>query len=160
MTHHSKIRPIAGIPAPSMPAPAPDPGDHAEARDNTPQKKPLERLAWQKPLAGDGQGPARSLLGLLGHSTECAGLAMEGRIVSCGCRTRPMNDPAVAVGLVMHYARIAMTRHLPIPPAVIVLLAQRVEEGDPACGMVAKWLDASGLLDIAREKANAAGKAQ
>lgn len=160
MTHHSKIRPIAGIPAPSMPASAPDPGDHAEARDNTLQKKPLERLAWQKPLARDGQGPVRSLLGLLGHSAECSGLAMEGRIVSCGCRTRPMDDPAVAVGLVMHYARIAMTHRLTIPPAVIALLAQRVEEGDPACGMVAKWLEGSGLLGTAREKGGAAGRAR
>jgi len=132
--------------------------NNAETNDNTLQKKPLERLAWQKPLARDGQGPARSLLGLLGHSAECAGLAMEGRIVSCGCRTRPMDDPAVAVGLVMHYARIAMTRRLPIPPAVIALLAQRVEEGDPACDMVAKWLEGSGLPGIAREKGGAAGR--
>lgn len=123
--------------------------NNAETNDDARQEKPLDRLAWQKPLVRPRQGPVRSLLGLLGHSTECAGLAMEGRILSCGCRARPMDDPAVAVGLVMHYARIAMMRHLPIPSAVIVLLAQRVEEGDPACGMVAKWLDASGLLDIA-----------
>ncbi|KQZ22430.1 hypothetical protein ASD50_21225 [Mesorhizobium sp. Root552] len=154
MKHRSKIRPIAGIPAPSMPAPALDSDENAR------QEKPLERLAWQKPLARDGQGPVRSLLGLLGHSAECAGLAMEGRIVSCGCRTKPMDDPAVAVGLVMHYARIAMTRRLAIPPAVIALLAQRVEEGDPACGMVARWLEGSGLPGTVREKGGAAGRAR
>ena len=102
----------------------------------------------------------RSLLGLLGHSAECAGLAIEGRIVSCGCRTRPMDDPAVAVGLVMHYARIATTHRLPIPPTVTALLAQRVEEGDPACAMVAEWLEASGLPGTAREKSGARGRAR
>lgn len=132
--------------------------NNAETNNDARQEKPLEHLAWRKPLAGDGQGPVRSLLGLLGHSPECIGLATAGRIASCGCGTQPMDDPAVAVGLVMHYARIAMTRHLPIPPGVIALLAQRVEEGDPACGMVARWLEDSGLLGTAREKGGAAGR--
>jgi hypothetical protein len=155
MKHHNKIKTIASIAATSMPALAPD------ATDNAGAEGPLAGLAWRKPPTQNTKGPARALLGLLGHSAECAGLAMAGRIVSCGCRTRPMEDPAVAVGLVMHYARIATTRRLPIPPAVIELLAQRVEEGDPTCVVVAKQLEASGLLDIARkadEESDAAGK--
>jgi hypothetical protein len=61
----------------------------------------------------------------------------------------------------MHYARLAMTRRLPIPPVVAELLDRRVEEGDPTCVVVAKQLEASGLLDIARkadEESDAAGK--
>ena len=137
--------------------------NNAEANDNAAQEGPLSRLAWQKPPARGTQGPARALLGLLGHGAECVGLATAGRIASCGCRTRPMEDPAVAVGLVMHYARIATTRRLPIPPVAIELLTRRVEEGDPACIMVAKWLDASGLLDIpckARKEGTVAEKAR
>jgi len=135
--------------------------NYAEANDNARQEKPLDRLAWQKSPARDTKGPARALLGLLGHSAECADIATAGRIASCGCRTRPMEDPAVAVGLVMHYSRLATTRRLPIPQVAIELLTQRVEEGDPACIMIAKQIEASGLLDIthkARKEGPVAGR--
>ena len=53
-----------------------------------------------------------------------------------------------------------MTRRLPISPVVIELLTQRVEEGDPTCIMVARWLDDSGLLDITYRSGDAAGRVQ
>jgi hypothetical protein len=93
-------------------------------------------------------GPTGALLGMLGHSEACIALAKTGRTVSCDCRTSDMDDPAVAVGLAMHYARIATNRSLPIPAVVIELLALRVREGDPACRSVSEWLDQRGLLDI------------
>jgi len=87
-----------------------------------------------------------TLLGLLGHSMECSKLAKAGRIVSCACRTTPLDDPAVAVGLTMHFARTAMARGIPMPNSIISLLESRIHEGDPACRIVGQWLHERGLL--------------
>ncbi|MDX8527015.1 hypothetical protein RFM68_21165 [Mesorhizobium sp. MSK_1335] len=59
-----------------------------------------------------------------------------------------MEDPAVAVGLAIHFARISLAQRIPLPAVIIELLARRVEEGDAACRMVAEWLDDCGLLDL------------
>lgn len=91
---------------------------------------------------------------------ECELDRLEAQLRSCDCRTKPMEDPAVAVGLVLHYARTAITRGLPIPPSVIELLTHHVEEGDPTCIVVARWLDENGLLDIACKNNDAVGRVQ
>jgi hypothetical protein len=88
------------------------------------------------------------LLMLLGHSESCAELRRAGRVMACDCRIRPMEDPAVTVGLVIHYARISLAQKVPMPAVIIELLSRRVEEGEPACIMVAEWCDSSGLLDL------------
>ncbi|MGY3331227.1 hypothetical protein ACVILI_004244 [Mesorhizobium sp. USDA 4775] len=88
------------------------------------------------------------LLMLLGHSESCAELRRAGGITACDCRIKPMEDPAVTVGLVIHYARISLAQRVPIPTVIIELLTRRIEEGDPACIMVAEWCDASGLLNL------------
>lgn len=88
------------------------------------------------------------LLTLLGHSESCADLRRAGRIAACDCRTKPMEDPAVAVGLAIHFARMSLAQRIALPTVIIELLARRVEEGDPACIVVAEWLDASGLLHL------------
>ncbi|ODA91863.1 hypothetical protein BFX40_02465 [Mesorhizobium sp. SEMIA 3007] len=85
---------------------------------------------------------------LLGHSESCAELRRAGGITACDCRIKPMEDPAVTVGLVIHYARISLAQRVPIPTVIIELLTRRIEEGDPACIMVAEWCDASGLLNL------------
>jgi hypothetical protein len=59
-----------------------------------------------------------------------------------------MEDPAVAVGLAVHFARISMAQRLALPDAIIELLAHRVEEGDAACMMVAEWLETAGLVSL------------
>ena len=59
-----------------------------------------------------------------------------------------MEDPAVTVGLAIHFARISLAQRAPLPPVIIELLARRVEEGDPACVMVAEWLETCGLLHL------------
>jgi len=136
-----------------------DASSAAAAADSTSVRRgPFDGLQWRPPKPR--RGPAQSLLGMLGHSDECIGLAKSGRIASCDCRTRPMEDPAVAVGLVLHYARTAITRGLPIPPSVIELLTHHVEEGDPTCIVVARWLDGNGLLDIACKNDDAVGRVQ
>ncbi len=86
------------------------------------------------------------LLTLLGHRRSCAGLRRAGHIASCDCRIKPMEDPAVTVGLAIHFARMSLAQRSPLPPVIIELLARLVEEGDPACVMVADWLETCGLL--------------
>jgi hypothetical protein len=86
------------------------------------------------------------LLMLFGHHESCARLRRVGAIASCDCRIKPMEDPAVAVGLAVHFARISLAQRIALPDAIIELLARRVEEGDPACVMVAEWLETTGLV--------------
>lgn len=91
---------------------------------------------------------SKQLLTLLGHSESCARLRRAGGIVSCDCRIKAMEDPAITVGLAIHFARISLAQRAPLPAVIIELLARRVEEGDPACVMVAEWLETCGLLDL------------
>lgn len=88
------------------------------------------------------------LLMLIGHNESCATLRRAGVIVSCDCRIKPMEDPAVAVGMAVHFARISMVQHVALPDVIIELLARRVEEGDAACIMVAEWLETTGLVNL------------
>lgn len=115
-----------------------------------------DALAWQLPAEkpNSAASPVTMLLGVLGHSERCIEQARSGRIATCDCDIRPMEDPAVAVGLALHSARIAMTRGIPIPSTVLELLACRVGEGDPACMMVARWLEGTGLADLWRRPAD------
>lgn len=137
-------RPKRGPPMPSASSCATtkaDAGDGAGAA--------LAALDWQSPpsMARTARG-SNALLGILGHSQECIGHAMSGQITVCDCRTKPMEDPAVAVALAIHYARTAIDRGIPIPAVVLELLTLRVREGDPTCRAVGQWLDERGLLDV------------
>lgn len=108
----------------------------------SPARKPAPTVRSRKATA------SQQLLTLLGHSESCAKLRRAGGIASCDCRIKPMEDPAVTVGLAIHFARISLAQKAPLPPVIIELLARRVEEGDPACLMVAEWLEACGLLQL------------
>lgn len=88
------------------------------------------------------------LLMLIGHSESCATLRRAGAITSCDCRTKSMEDPAIAVGLAVHFARISLSQRVALPDVIIELLARRVEEGDAACTMVAEWLETAGLVNL------------
>jgi hypothetical protein len=88
------------------------------------------------------------LLTYLGHSESCAALRRRGMIASCDCPTKPLEDPAITIGLVIHFARMSLAEHCAIPPVLIELLARRVEEGDAACIMIAEWLDTLGLAEL------------
>lgn len=117
-----------------------------------PSPKPCPSASTPLPIAPTIK-PARStaslpLLMLIGHRESCAELRRAGAVASCDCGIKPMEDPAVAVGLAVHFARISLAQRVALPAAIIELLARRVEEGDAACIMVAEWLDASGLLKL------------
>lgn len=120
---------------------------NADAGDGA--RTALAALDWKAaPATARTARGSNALLGILGHSEECIGHAMSGQIAVCDCRTKPMEDPAVAVALAMHYARTAIDRGVPIPTVVLELLTLRVQEGDPTCRAVGEWLDERGLLDI------------
>lgn len=88
------------------------------------------------------------LLKLIGHHESCARLQRGRAISSCDCRRGPMDDPSIAIGLVMHYARISLAQRVAIPSVIIELLIRHVDRGDLACRMVVEWLDTSGLLPL------------
>lgn len=91
--------------------------------------------------------PLGGLLGILGHSNDCIAGARSGRLLSCDCRTKAMDDPAIAVALTIHFARQTTGTGIPIPSGIIRLLTEQIEKGDPACLAVGRWLDRRGLLD-------------
>jgi hypothetical protein len=91
---------------------------------------------------------SHDLLTYLGHSESCAALRRRGMIVSCDCQIKPLEDPAITIGLVIHFARMSLAQHCAIPPVLIELLARRVEEGDAACIIIAEWLDSIGLAEL------------
>lgn len=86
------------------------------------------------------------VLELLGHSPECVSLARAGLVTSCHCRLKAADDPAVLVGLAIHFARSAITHGVPLPASVAERLVRAVEAGDPACRSVVEWLADLGLL--------------
>ncbi|WP_146204019.1 hypothetical protein [Aminobacter sp. AP02] len=88
------------------------------------------------------------VLELLGHSPNCVRLARAGLVTSCGCQLKPADDPAVVVGLAVHFARSAIVHRVPLPASVAERLAEAVEAGDQACRLVAVWLADLGLLDM------------
>lgn len=90
-----------------------------------------------------------TVLELLGHSPECARLARAGLVTSCHCGLKAADDPAVVVGLAVHFARSAFRHGVPLPASVAERLTKAVEAGDPACRSVATWLADLGLLTLA-----------
>ncbi|MGN6145415.1 MAG: hypothetical protein ACTHOP_17730 [Mesorhizobium sp.] len=91
---------------------------------------------------------SHDLLTYLRQSESCATLRRKGLITSYNCPIEDFDDAAVAIGLVVHFARMSLSQKCPIPPVLIELLAQQVEAGDAACIMVAEWLDAMGLAEV------------
>lgn len=88
------------------------------------------------------------LLKLIGHHESCARLQRAQSISSCDCRRGSMDDPSIAIGLVMHFARISLSQRVAIPAVIMELLTRHVERGDLACRMVVEWLDTSGLIHL------------
>ena len=62
------------------------------------------------------------------------------------CRDRPLGsaleDPAVVVGLVLHYAKRSGRHGLPIPKALLNRLDDQVACGSAAARLIRDWLDA------------------
>ncbi len=50
------------------------------------------------------------------------------------------DDPALAVGLALHFARTSLRAGLPMPPGVLRRLESHAAAGDPTCRLVQDWL--------------------
>lgn len=115
-------------------------------------KQPMFAAPDARPIPNPQWGQASSMLTvleLLGHSSECARLARAGLVTSCHCGLKAADDPAVVVGLAVHFARSAIMHGVPLPASVAERLTKAVEAGDPACRSVATWLADLGLLELA-----------
>ena len=107
-----------------------------------PSALPMSTIAVP-PKAGSPE-----LLELLGHTPSCVHLSKAGLVASCDCKPGRMQDPAIAIGVVIHFARLAMAQRAGLPTLITELLTTHLEAGDPACIMVAEWLDRSGLIEL------------
>lgn len=103
--------------------------------------------SWPRPAPARNPGSA-ALLELFGHKASCADLSNAGLVASCDCTPGPMQDPAVAIGVVVHHARMGMAQRAPLPALIVELLTHHVEAGDPACIIVAEWLERIGRLTL------------
>lgn len=129
-----------------------------EAVERSSTAAPVATLRPPSPLASGGTTAtwpsvegfrvgSRELLEALGHRPSCAALTNAGLVASCDCPPSRLHDPAIVVGVVMHYARIAMAQQAALPTVVVELLMLHVHAGDPACIMVADLLSRNGLID-------------
>ncbi len=89
-------------------------GIGAEAARSKPCRSAASPVRKQTPTVTPKKATAsKQLLALLGHSESCADLRRAGRVASCDCRVKPMEDPAITVGLAIHFARISLAQLTP-----------------------------------------------
>lgn len=95
--------------------------------------------------------PARLLEGsnelqaILGHTESCISLSRQGAVSSCDCSIRPLDDPAVVVGMVVHFVRFLGGR-APLPISIQELLIGQLRKGDAGCWVIADWLVETGII--------------
>ncbi len=98
------------------------------------------------PVVGSPRESPNALQRQKGQKSGSIALGSSGRTTSCDDQKSVIDDPAVAVAMVVRYARMAMVKRSPLPSAVLELLAQRLAEDDPACKVVANWLERCRLI--------------
>lgn len=157
-TRPTKVSSISALPNPSPAvevAAAISDCSQALVAQPTARRRPRRRLnadgrsVWPTPTVPLRKSTASpQLLHLMGHHPSCIALTGASQIYSCDCRINPVDDPAVTIGLAIHSARVCLSQKSPMPPVVVELLARRLAEGDPACRMVAEWLESCGLIQV------------
>lgn len=116
----------------------------------TPAGRNLETPA-QQVSAARPTVPARLLEGsnelqtILGHSESCIAFSRQGAVSSCDCSIRPLDDPAVVVGMVVHFVRFLGGR-APLPISIQELLIGQLRKGDAGCWVIADWLVETGII--------------
>jgi len=91
--------------------------------------------------------PLNAMYALMGHGPDCIAKIRRGLIVSCDCQTRPVDDPAVAVGLALRYERIARTGKIAFPKSIARLVEAGAAKGNEACRMMLERLRRRGWAD-------------
>jgi len=112
-------------------------GTWREAQPRTLAQDIEERRAI---AAQASDSPLNTMYALMGHSPDCIAKVRRGLIVSCDCRTKPVEDPAVAVGLALRYERIARTGKIAFPKSIVRLVEAGATRGDEACRMMLERL--------------------
>lgn len=126
---------------------------------STKAKREAERLADERDCAErraitvqPSENVANTILLSMGHSPDCIARLRRGFIFSCNCSTKPMDDPAVALGLALHCEKYARTGSVRFPKSVARLVEAGAKEGDEACRMMLERLRRSGWVEQAGEQ--------
>ena len=91
--------------------------------------------------------PLDAVLSAFGHDRRCRRRVRAGLAVACECSTRQkVDDAAIVIGLALRFARIGLSRRLPLPHGIVEQLARHVADGDPAAIMVWVWLARRGFV--------------
>ncbi|MAS03314.1 MAG: hypothetical protein CL534_01200 [Ahrensia sp.] len=106
-----------------------------------------DRAERRAMAAHASDSPLNQMYQLTGHSPDCIAKVRRGLIVSCDCRTRPVEDPAVAVGLALHYEKFARTGKISFPKSIARLVEAGAANGDEACRMMLERLRRRGWAD-------------
>ena len=110
---------------------------------NAAERATLEQTLRDSPFA--------VVLGAAGHSRVCIQRIRSGRSMICSCEaTHETPDAAAAaaaaVGRAIHFARMAKTRQIPMPPGVVARLIEHVDAGNAAATLVWEWLARRGQI--------------
>lgn len=125
---------------------------------STRAKRDAERLADERDRAERraiaeqaSVGPMTRMYQLMGHSPDCIAKIRRGLILTCDCPTRPLEDPAVAVGMAIHYERAVRAGSIRFPKSVARNLEAGAMAGDEACRMMLERLRRNGWVEQPRE---------
>ena len=111
-----------------------------QQREAQPRTIAQDREERRAIAAHASDSPLNAMYALMGHSPDCIARVRRGLIISCGCDTKPVDDPAVAVGLALRYERIARTGKIAFPKSVTRLVEAGAASGDEACRMMLERL--------------------
>lgn len=91
-------------------------------------------------------GTLDRLYELSGHSPECIARIKQGRGLECRCDVKPMDDPAIALGLALHLERqMRAGKIAAVPRPVIRLLEAGAANGSAACRLQLKRIERFGI---------------
>lgn len=116
-------------------------------RDQDRQTDEQDRAERRAIAAQASEGPLNTMYRLMGHSPNCIAKMRRGLIVSCDCPIRPMEDPAVAVGMALHYEKFARAGSIRFPKSIVRLVEAGADAGDEACRMMLERLRRNGCAE-------------
>lgn len=126
---------------------------HVESCDGGERHKPVGSTTAPKPSHPSPTVPPRILIGddrtlrRVGHSKSCIKLRRHGAISSCDCKIQPVPDAAPLIGAIIRFVREHRRGIRALPSHLTDPLIRHLQEGDPSCQVVARWLFVIGVRD-------------
>lgn len=102
------------------------------------ETEPLTPL--QFPLPRDPAELSPGMARFMRVVSGSAGTGAANRCPDADVSATRFDDPALAVGLALHFARTSLRAGLPMPPGVLRRLASHAAAGDPTCRLVQDWI--------------------